>query len=134
MKFFQEKSMRDPTEDLMNQYGTLPENDMPIIDDESAMLVEDDGSLNFHARDVPEDWAEANPYSMNNAPAFGSGYEDAFAAGPALSMMPPEAPPLDPRALRDAMLEQMSGDKLRSNEYQQSAVDENQKMMRSARR
>lgn len=54
------------------------------VDDEEAAL----GALaSYHARDIPEDWAEANPYLVDQGVPAGEGYEGEFDMGAAFGAL-----------------------------------------------
>lgn len=124
--------MQDPEQEAMA--AMMPQGgEMPVIDDEEAMLVDGD-SANFHALDVPEDWRDADPYAMSNEVGFGTGYEDII--GQAMPGITPPAAPgaTDVQALRDAMLQSMTADNAKSAQYQDANVEDNTQLIRSMKR
>jgi len=98
-----------------------------IFDDLGAVEMANDDA--YHARDVPQDWADANPYEIDTAPEAGSGYEDmAFdqAGMPpmdGLAGAPQSAD--DAAAMKEALLGRMQQDASRSQEFQDQAVQGN---------
>lgn len=126
---------RDPTAEVMDQFSQ-PNSEMPVIDDEAAMLVDTEGTaVNFHAKDVPESWRDADPYAMDDGMPAGSGYDAAEILGVGMPMMPESQPgPTDVKALRDAMLGRMEADAGKSDQFQTGAVSENEQLMRRQQR
>lgn len=129
----------DPTADTMDYFNQMQGSpDMPIIEDEAAMLVDSD-SPNFHALDVPDTWRDANPFAMDAGVAFGTGYPDIASAGMGAEMPMGAGPAggggaLDIKAMRDALYGEMSAKQGRDKQFQQQSMDENQQLTRAARR
>lgn len=98
----------------------------PVDDLDALEMAFDDA---HHARDVPQDWPDANPYEIDTAPEAGEGYED-MGLGESLPMEEDSligAPQSvdEAQAMRDAMLQRMQEDSMRSEEYQGQAVEDN---------